>query len=180
MGRRLSTQTDGQSPFPVCFGSGSLESETWFLGFLVCLGLPASLASEPSLAPCFDALYRIAGPFSNPTLVFDISAKEEIWSGSGWCWQSWLGEAEGLEGSTLCSIPEPDWICVQVRPLGLCSVICGNHSGSPTGHASVSREPRRVGPGNPPVWRGLGAKVRGLVAARPGSDAQCRPHTEHE
>lgn len=71
---------------------------------------------EPDLVLCFDALHYIAGLFSDSTLVFDISATEEIWCCSGWCWQSWLCEDKGLEGSALFSIPKPDWICVQVRP----------------------------------------------------------------
>lgn len=120
MGGRSSTQRDGQSPFPICFGSSSLVSETWFLGQSYPNSRMSGVASfpclpEPDLVFSFDALHCIAGLFLNPTSVFDISAKEEIWCGSGWCWQSWLCEDKGLEGSTLFSIPKPDWICVQVR-----------------------------------------------------------------
>lgn len=116
-----STQRDGRSPFPICFGSGSLVSETLFLGQSYPNSHISGVARFPSLPEsdlvlCFCVLHYIAGLFSDSTLVFDISAKEEIWCGSGWCWQSWLCEDKGLEGSTLFSIPKPDWICVQVRP----------------------------------------------------------------
>lgn len=66
------------------------------------------------------------GPFLNPTLISCVSAREEVWRGGGWHRQSWLRADPGLAESTrFLSVPEPDWLRVQVAFFALCLVIHG-------------------------------------------------------
>lgn len=137
---------------------------------VVCLGHVWSW--RPVFVLLFSA--RMPGMFLNPTFIPYILAWEKVWRGGGWCWQSWLHTDEGLAESTcFLSIPEPDWLRVQVACICFMPYLWEAHWDGVslgTGKSSRPRKERepapgsfqrtvlRVGPTRSQIWMGVGTE----------------------